>query len=73
MLSPYGFGVFGVGRLNEPTIVELAVVSGSAIGAGLRGGIDVPGGYQGVTLGLEVARQSSTCQTSRTLGARMSA
>jgi hemolysin activation/secretion protein len=59
ILSPYGFGVFGVGRLNDPTIVELAVVRGSAVGAGLRGGIDLPGGYQGATLGLEVARQFS--------------
>jgi hemolysin activation/secretion protein len=59
MVSPYGFGVFGVGRLNDPTIVERAVVRGSAVGAGLRSGIDMPGGYQGVTLGVEVARQFS--------------
>jgi hemolysin activation/secretion protein len=59
LLSPYGFGVIGVGRLNDPTIVELAVVRGSAVGAGLRGGIDLPGGYQGATLGLELARQFS--------------
>jgi hemolysin activation/secretion protein len=59
ILSPYGFGSFGVGRLLEPTIVELAVVRAGAVGAGVRSGIDVPGGYQGVTLGLEVARQFS--------------
>jgi hemolysin activation/secretion protein len=59
ILSPYGFGSFGVGRLLEPTIVELAVVRGGAVGAGVRSGMDFPGGYQGVTLGLEMARQFS--------------
>jgi hemolysin activation/secretion protein len=59
ILSPYGFGVFGVGRLVEPTIVELAVIRSGAIGAGVRGGIDIPGGYQGIAVGLEVARQFS--------------
>jgi hemolysin activation/secretion protein len=59
ILSPYGFGSFGVGRLLEPTIVELAIVRAGAAGAGVRGGIDVPGGYQGVAIGLEVARQFS--------------
>jgi len=59
ILSPYGFGSFGTGRLIEPTIVELAVVRGGAIGAGVRSGMDIPGGYQGVALGLEVARQFS--------------
>jgi hemolysin activation/secretion protein len=58
-LSPYGFGSFGAGRLVEPTIVELADVRGGAVGAGVRSGIDIPGGYQGVALGLEVARQFS--------------
>jgi hemolysin activation/secretion protein len=58
-LSPYGFGVFGIGRLNDPTIVELAVIRGSSVGAGLRGAIDLPGGYQGATLGVEAARQFS--------------
>jgi hemolysin activation/secretion protein len=59
ILSPYGFGSFGVGRLVEPTIVELAVVRGGAVGAGVRSSIDIPGGYQGVALGLEIARQFS--------------
>jgi hemolysin activation/secretion protein len=59
ILSPYAFGSFGVGRLLEPTIVELAVVRGGAVGAGVRSGIDLPGGYQGVALGLEGARQFS--------------
>jgi hemolysin activation/secretion protein len=58
-LSPYAFGVVGVGRLIEPTVVEVAAVRGGAIGAGLRSGFNIPGGYQGVTLGLEVARQYS--------------
>jgi len=59
ILSPYGFGVFGVGRLVEPTIVELAVIRSGAIGAGVRSSIDIPGGYQGIAVGLEVARQFS--------------
>jgi hemolysin activation/secretion protein len=59
ILTPYGFGVFGTGRLVEPTVVELGVVHGGAVGVGLRSGIDVPGGDQGVTLGLEMARQYS--------------
>jgi hemolysin activation/secretion protein len=59
VLSPYGFGSFGAGRLVEPTIVELAVLRGGAVGAGVRSSIDVPGGYQGIALGLEVARQFS--------------
>jgi hemolysin activation/secretion protein len=63
VLSPYGFGSFGIGQLLEPTIVELAVVRAAAVGAGVRSGIDVPGGYQGVTLGLEVARQFSNLPT----------
>jgi hemolysin activation/secretion protein len=59
ILSPYVFGAVGAGRLVEPTIVEVAMVRGGAVGAGLRGGIDMPGGYQGLSLGLEVARQFS--------------
>jgi hemolysin activation/secretion protein len=58
-LSPYGFGVFGIGRLAEPTVVELAVIQAGAVGFGVRSGIDVPGGYQGAALALEVARQFS--------------
>jgi hemolysin activation/secretion protein len=59
ILSPYGFSSFGVGRLAEPTFVELASVRAGAIGAGVRSSIDIPGGYQGIALGLEVARQFS--------------
>jgi hemolysin activation/secretion protein len=58
-LSPYGFGVFGAGRLLSPTVVEVAAVRGGAVGAGLRSGVDMAGGYQGVTFGLEIARQFS--------------
>jgi hemolysin activation/secretion protein len=59
ILSPYGFGAFGVGRLNDPTIVELAMIRAAAVGAGLRSNFDLPGGYQGATLNVEVARQFS--------------
>jgi hemolysin activation/secretion protein len=59
ILSPYGFGSFGVGRLNDPTVVELATIRAAAVGAGLRSGIDMPKGYQGATLSIEVARQFS--------------
>ena len=58
-LSPYGFGVFGASRLIDPTVVEIAAVRGGAVGAGLRSGIDIAGGYRGATFGLEVARQFS--------------
>jgi hemolysin activation/secretion protein len=58
-LSPYGFGVLGAGRLVDPTVVEVAMVRAASFGAGLRGNIDMPGGYQGVSLGLEAARQYS--------------
>jgi len=59
ILSPYGFGVVGVGRLDDPTIVEVALVRAASVGGGLRSTYDSPGGYQGVTLGFEVARQYS--------------
>lgn len=59
VLSPYGFGSFGTGRLIEPTSVELAVVRSGALGVGARSNLDIPGGYQGVSLGLEIARQFS--------------
>jgi hemolysin activation/secretion protein len=58
-LSPYGFGVFGAGHLIDPTAVEVADVRGGAVGVGLHSGIDIAGGYQGLTLGIEVARQFS--------------
>jgi hemolysin activation/secretion protein len=63
ILSPYGFGAFGVGRLVEPTIVEVALVRGGAVGVGLRSGVDLPGGYQGLTVGVEAARQYSDLPT----------
>ena len=59
ILSPYVFASGGSGRLNDPTILEVGAVRAGSIGAGLRSGIDMPGGYQGATLGLEVARQYS--------------
>jgi hemolysin activation/secretion protein len=59
ILSPYGFGAFGVGRLDDPTIVERTTIRAAAVGAGLRSGIGIPDGYQGATLSVEVARQFS--------------
>jgi hemolysin activation/secretion protein len=59
VLSPYGFGSLGVGRLVEPTFVERAVVRSGALGVGVRSNLDIPGGYQGASLGLEIARQFS--------------
>jgi hemolysin activation/secretion protein len=59
MLSPYGFGAFGVGRLNDPTVVELTTIRAAAVGAGLRSGIDMPDGYRRATLSVEIARQFS--------------
>jgi hemolysin activation/secretion protein len=60
VLSPYGFGSIGAGRLVEPTIIELSDIRGGSVGAGVRSGIELGGGYHGVTLGLEVARQFSS-------------
>jgi hemolysin activation/secretion protein len=59
ILSPYGFGAFGAGRLIDPTILEVAEVRAGAIGAGIRSSVDMPDGYQGATLALELARQFS--------------
>ena len=59
ILSPYGFGAIGAGRLNDPTVDEIAEIHAGAVGAGIRFGGDRPGGYQAAALGLEVARQFS--------------
>lgn len=59
VLSPYGFAGVGAGRLVEPTILELSGIRGGSVGAGVRSGVDLAGGYQGFTLGLEAARQFS--------------
>jgi hemolysin activation/secretion protein len=63
VLTPYGFGAFGMGRLIEPTALEVSVVRAGSFGAGLRSGVDMPNGYQGASLGLEVARQYSDLET----------
>jgi hemolysin activation/secretion protein len=63
VLTPYIFGAFGIGRLIEPTVLEVAVVRAGSFGAGLRSGFDMPNGYQGASLGLEVARQYSDLET----------
>jgi hypothetical protein len=63
VLTPYVFGAFGIGRLIEPTVLEVAVVRAGSSGAGLRSGFDMPNGYQGASLGLEVARQYSDLET----------
>jgi hypothetical protein len=39
------------------------VVRAGSFGVGLRSGIDMPNGYQGASLGLEVARQYSDLET----------
>ena len=59
LLSPYVFAAGGSGRLISPTILEAAAVRAGSIGIGMRSGIDMPGGYEGVTLSLEMARQYS--------------
>ena len=63
VVTPYGFGAFGIGRLLEPTVLEVGVVRAGSFGAGLRSGFDMPNGYQGASLGLEVARQYSDLET----------
>jgi hemolysin activation/secretion protein len=59
VLAPYGFAAYGSGRLDDPTIVELSTIRATAIGVGFRSAIDMPDGYQGLALGLELARQYS--------------
>jgi hemolysin activation/secretion protein len=63
ILSPYAFGVVGVGRLDDPTAAEVASVQAASFGAGVRTGLDLPGGYQGLTANFEVARQFSDLPT----------
>jgi hemolysin activation/secretion protein len=63
ILSPYAFGVVGAGRLNDPTAAEVALVQAASFGVGVRNGIDLPGGYQGLTVNFEVARQFSDLPT----------
>jgi hemolysin activation/secretion protein len=62
-LTPYIFGAFGIGRLLEPTVLEVGVQRAASFGVGLRSNIDMPNGYQGASLGLEVARQYSDLKT----------
>ena len=62
VLSPYIFASGGSGRLNDPTVLEIAAVRAGSLGAGLHSGLDLPGGYHGLTLGIEVARQYSNLQ-----------
>ncbi len=59
IITPYGFGAYGTGRLMDPLAAETALIRAGAIGVGVRGNVDMPDGYQGVSLGLEVARQYS--------------
>ncbi len=63
VLTPYGFGAFGIGRLLEPTVLEVGVVHAGSFGVGLRSGFDMPNGYHGASLSLEVARQYSDLET----------
>jgi hemolysin activation/secretion protein len=63
ILSPYAFGVVGAGRLDDPTAVEVTLVQAASFGAGVRSGVDLPSGYQGLTVNFEVARQFSDLPT----------
>jgi hemolysin activation/secretion protein len=63
ILSPYAFGVVGAGRLDDPTAVEVALVKAASFGVGVRSGVDLPGGYHGMTANFEVARQYSDLPT----------
>ena len=42
---------------------EVASVQAASFGAGVRTGVDLPGGYQGLTANFEVARQFSDLPT----------
>jgi hemolysin activation/secretion protein len=63
ILSPYAFGVVGAGRLDDPTAAEVALVQAASFGAGVRSDVDLPNGYQGLTVNFEVARQFSDLPT----------
>jgi len=63
VVTPYAFGATGVGRLLDPTVLEVGTIHAGSFGAGLRSGFDLPNGYQGATLGLEAARQYSNLAT----------
>jgi hemolysin activation/secretion protein len=63
VLSPYLFGAYGAGRLYDPTPLEVAMVHAATFGAGVRSNVDLPGGYQGFSVALEMARQYSNLPT----------
>jgi hemolysin activation/secretion protein len=63
VLSPYLFGAYGAGRLDDPTPLEVAMVHAAAFGAGVRSNVDFPGGYQGFSVAIETARQYSNLPT----------
>jgi len=63
ILSPYAFGVVGIGRLDRPSVIEVASVQAASFGAGVHSGVDLPGGYQGLAASFEVARQFSDLPT----------
>ena len=63
ILSPYAFGVVGAGRLDSPTAAEVTSVKAASFGAGVRSGVDLPRGYEGITVNFEVARQYSDLPT----------
>jgi hemolysin activation/secretion protein len=63
VLSPYLFGAYGAGRLDEPKPLEVAMVHAATFGAGVRSNIDGPDGYRGISIALEAARQYTNLPT----------
>jgi hemolysin activation/secretion protein len=63
VLSPYLFGAYGAGRLDDPPPLEIATVHAAAYGAGVRSNVDFPDGYRGFSVAFEAARQYSNLPT----------
>jgi hemolysin activation/secretion protein len=64
VLSPYTFAAVSRGRIDQPTVVEMASVTGSSLGLGLRTGLDPFGRLlgneaPGATIALEYGRRFS--------------
>jgi hemolysin activation/secretion protein len=58
-VSPYAFGAYGAGVIDQPTAIQQANIEAGSIGIGARLGANVTGLPLGATLSLELARQYS--------------
>ncbi|TGE00512.1 ShlB/FhaC/HecB family hemolysin secretion/activation protein [Methylobacterium nonmethylotrophicum] len=56
MASPYGFGAFGMVRLQRPTALERAMVRGASYGVGIRFGASPQASFTNVSASVEYGR-----------------